>query len=58
MEIWIPELPGLSVTDNYHRIPTNTTYWRNDPTAQNPHVTGAPFPLTFAMVLWSLQPTQ
>ncbi len=58
MEIWIPELPDLSLTYNYHRIPTNTTYWTNYPSEQNPYVTTAPFHLTFAMVLWNLQPTQ
>ncbi len=58
MEIWIPELPDIQLTYNYHRIPTNNTYWTNYPTEQNPYVTSAPFHLTFAMVLWSLRPTQ
>jgi peptide/nickel transport system substrate-binding protein len=58
MEIWIPELPDIPLTYNYHRIPMNTTYWTNWPTEQNPYVNGASWHLTFAMVLWSLQPTQ
>lgn len=58
MEIWIPELPDIPLMYNYHRIPANTTYWTNYPTEQNPYGTSAPFHLTFAMVLWNLQPTQ
>ena len=58
MEIWIPELPDIPLTYNYHRIPMNTTYWKNWPTAENPYVNGAFWHLTYAMVLWNLQPTQ
>ena len=58
MEIWLPDLPDIPLTYNYHRIPMNTTYWTNWPTEQNPYVNGASWHLTFAMVLWSLQPTQ
>jgi hypothetical protein len=36
----------------------NTTYWTNYPTEQNPYVNGAMQHLTFAMVLWNVQPTQ
>jgi peptide/nickel transport system substrate-binding protein len=55
MEIWLPELPDIQLVQNYHRIPWNTTYWKNWPTEQNPYVNGAHWHLTFAMVLWSLQ---
>jgi len=58
MEIWIPELPDIPLTHFYHRIPMNTTYWKNWPTAENPYVNGAFWHLTYAMVLWNLQPTQ
>ena len=58
MEIWISELPDIPLVYNYHRIPMNTTYWTNWPTEQNPYINGACWHLTFAMVLWSLQPTQ
>jgi peptide/nickel transport system substrate-binding protein len=58
MEIWIPELPDIPLTYFYHRIPMNTTYWKNWPTAENPYVNGAFWHLTYAMVLWNLQPTQ
>jgi peptide/nickel transport system substrate-binding protein len=58
MEIWIPELPDIPLTHFYHRIPMNTTYWKNWPTAENPYVNGAFWHLTYAIVLWNLQPTQ
>jgi peptide/nickel transport system substrate-binding protein len=58
MEIWIPELPDLPLVHNFHRLPMNTTYWTNYPTEQNPYVNGAMQHLTFAMVLWNVQPTQ
>ncbi len=56
MEIWLPELPDIQLVQNYHRIPMNTTYWKNWPTAANPFVNGAHWHLTFPMVLWNLQP--
>jgi peptide/nickel transport system substrate-binding protein len=56
MEIWLPELPDIQLVQNYHRIPWNTTYWKDWPTEQNPYVNGAHWHLTFAMVLWNLQP--
>jgi peptide/nickel transport system substrate-binding protein len=56
MEIWLPELPDIQLVQNYHRIPWNTTYWKHWPTEQDPYVNGAHWHLTFAIVLWSLQP--
>ena len=56
MEIWLPELPDIQIVQLHHRIPMNTTYWKNWPTAENPYVNGAHWHLTFPMVLWSLQP--
>jgi peptide/nickel transport system substrate-binding protein len=56
MEIWLPELPDIQLVQNYHRIPWNTNYWKNWPTEQDPYVNGAHWHLTFAMVLWNLQP--
>jgi len=55
MEIWLPELPDIQLVQNYHRIPWNTTYWKNWPTEENAYINGAHWHLTFAMVLWSLQ---
>jgi peptide/nickel transport system substrate-binding protein len=57
MEIWLPDLPDIQLVQNYHRIPMNTTYWKNWPTAENPYVNGAHWHLTFPMVLWNLQAT-
>jgi peptide/nickel transport system substrate-binding protein len=56
MEIWLPELPDIQLVQNYHRIPWNTNYWKHWPTEQDSYVNGAHWHLTFAMVLWSLQP--
>ena len=56
MEIWLPELPDIQLVQNYHRIPWNTTYWKHWPTEDNAYVNGAHWHLTFAMVLWNVQP--
>ena len=56
MEIWLPELPDIQLVQNHHRIPMNTTYWKNWPTAQNPYINGASWHLTFPLVLWNLRP--
>ena len=55
MEIWLPDLPDIQLVQNIHRIPWNTTYWKNWPTESNAYVNGAHWHLTFAMVLWNLQ---
>ena len=57
MEIWLPDLPDIQLVQLHHRIPYNTTYWKNWPTADNAYVNGAHWHLTFPMVLWNLQPT-
>lgn len=56
MEIWLPELPDIQLVQNFHRIPMNTTYWKNWPTAQNAYINGASWHLTYPIVLWNLQP--
>jgi peptide/nickel transport system substrate-binding protein len=56
MEIWLPELPDIQLVQNHHRIPMNTTYWTNWPTAENPYINGASWHLTFPLVLWNLRP--
>jgi len=56
MEIWLPELPDIQLVQNFHRIPMNTTYWKNWPTADNNYVNGASWHLTYPIVLWNLQP--
>jgi peptide/nickel transport system substrate-binding protein len=55
MELWLPDLPDIQLVQNYHRIPLNTTYWRNFPTEDNAYVNGASWHLTFPIVLWNLQ---
>ncbi|HEX5327587.1 MAG TPA: hypothetical protein VFW75_13025, partial [Acetobacteraceae bacterium] len=57
MEIWLPELPDIQLVQNYHRIPMNTTYWKNWPTAENPYINGASWHLTYNLVMWNIQPT-
>jgi peptide/nickel transport system substrate-binding protein len=56
MEIWLPDLPDIQLVQNHHRIPMNTTYWKNWPTEDNPYINGASWHLTFPLVLWNLQP--
>jgi peptide/nickel transport system substrate-binding protein len=56
MEIWLPELPDIQLVQNIHRIPMNTTYWKNWATADNAYVNGASWHLTYPIVLWNLQP--
>jgi peptide/nickel transport system substrate-binding protein len=55
MAIWLPQLPDIPLTQLYHRIGYNETYWTNWPTADNPYVNGASWHLTFEMVLWNLK---
>ncbi len=58
MEIWLPELPDVQITEWYHRIPMNTTYWKGWPTRDDPYVNGAFWHLTFPLILMRLEPTQ
>ena len=55
ISIWLDELPEVPLTQFYHRIAMNTTYWENWPTVDNPYVNGAPWHLTFPLVLWNLK---
>jgi len=43
IEIWMQNLPDIPLVLNYHRIPLNTTYWTNWPTAENPYINYANF---------------
>ena len=36
MEIWLPELPDIQLVQNIHRIPWNTTYWKNGRPSRTP----------------------
>jgi peptide/nickel transport system substrate-binding protein len=56
MEIWLPALPDIQLVQNYHRIPLNTTFWKNWGTADDPYVNNASWHLTYNIVLWNVQP--
>jgi peptide/nickel transport system substrate-binding protein len=58
MMIWLPELPDIQITEWYHRIPMNTTYWTGWPTKDDPYTNGAFWHMTWQLVLNKLQPTQ
>ena len=38
MEIWMREAVEVPIQEWYHRIPMNTTYWTNWPSAENPYL--------------------
>lgn len=54
MEIWLEELVEAPIQQWLHRIPMNTTYWENWPTADNPYVNGAFWHLTFPLMLHNM----
>lgn len=56
MEIWLPALPDVQITEWYHRIPMNQTYWTNWPTEKNPYINGAFWHYTFQLILNNIQP--
>jgi peptide/nickel transport system substrate-binding protein len=56
MEIWLPDLPDIQLVQNYHRIPLNTTNWKNWPTEDNAYINDASWHLTYNLVLWNAQP--
>jgi len=58
MEIWLPQLPFLSLTEFYHHIGMNTLYWTNWPTEENPYVNGASWHLTFPWMVHHLKPVK
>jgi peptide/nickel transport system substrate-binding protein len=56
MEIWLPELPDIQLVQNFHRIPMDTTRWKNWPNAEDPYMSPTHWALTWAVVLANLQP--
>jgi peptide/nickel transport system substrate-binding protein len=56
-EIWYRELPEVPLVQWFHRMPMNTTYWKNWPVKENPYNT-ALWHLTMPITLWNLQATQ
>lgn len=58
MEIWVPELPDIGLVQWFHRIPTNTTYWTNWPSADNPYINTAYWHRTSPLWIHTIKPTQ
>ena len=57
MTIWYTELPEVPISEWFHRLGMNITYWTNWPNEQNAYST-APWHLTFPITLINLEPTQ
>jgi len=58
LEIWLPNLPDITLTETVILLPRNTTYWTNWPTPDNPYMHEGFWHQT-SMVLWPyLEPTQ
>ncbi len=57
MEIWFAELPDCPLVQWFHRIPVNTTYWTNWPTAENPYMNSALWHQTMLQVVLGLKAT-
>ena len=51
MEIWLPELPDIQLTQGFHRLPWTTQYWTGMPDVKNPYTNSAQWHLTFPLVL-------
>ena len=58
IEIWMKNLPDIPLVLNYHRIPLNTTYWTNWPTADNPYINYANFHRTAPLFINEIKPVQ
>ncbi|MFN8488230.1 MAG: ABC transporter substrate-binding protein [Caldilineaceae bacterium] len=58
MEIWLPELPDIQLTQGFHRLPWTTENWTGMPDAKNPYTNSAQWHLTFALVLHNVKATQ
>lgn len=58
MELWIPALPDIGLVQWFHRIPTNTTYWTNWPSEENPYINSAYWHRTSPLWIHSIKPAQ
>lgn len=56
IEIYLDNLVDAPIQQWMHRIPMNTTYWTDWPTAENPYVNGAFWHLTFPLMLYKMKP--
>jgi peptide/nickel transport system substrate-binding protein len=58
---WMTEyyvnLPDAPITQFYHRIPLNTTYWTNWPDQNNPYMNQALWHLTASIVVYGVKAT-
>jgi len=57
MTIWYTALPELPISEWFHRLAMNTTYWTNWPN-QDDAYNSAPWHQNFALTLMRLEPTQ
>ncbi len=57
MEVYYQELPDCPLVQWFHRIPVNTAYWKDWPTAQNPYMNSALWHLTMLQVVLGLHIT-
>lgn len=57
-EIWYRELPEVPLVQWYHRMLTNTTYWTNWPSEENPYNNTYIGHGNFPLLLWNLEPVQ
>ncbi len=58
MEIWLPNLPDIMLTETVILVPMNTTYWTNWPNPDNPYVHEGFWHRTALLMLLELEPTQ
>ena len=57
MAIYYAELPDAPIVQWFHRIPVNTYYWSNWPTADNPYMNSALWHQTMFIVINGLKAT-
>lgn len=55
MQIWVPELPDIGLVQWFHRIPTNTTYWTNWPSATKPYINTCYWHRTSPLWIYSIK---
>lgn len=58
MQIWIKNLPDIGLVQWFHRIPTNTTYWKGFPDETNPYINSCYWHRTSPLWINTIQPVQ
>lgn len=56
MELWISDLPGIPIVQNFVMLPVNTTYWKNWPNAKNPYIIPSNWHRTAGLFINTLEP--